>query len=421
MFALVSSQHKICGHKTFELPSNLILCNYNFAGELLQSDTNVKKLFKDKHIQEDKYPKLFARRARKIEENRVLSEEEKESIMTERLKKIEIQNKRLAEMGINYQFSVGEKVKSKFLQNDTTESKPVEPAVTSKSPKNEVKVKTPQSKEQERRSSIGSAITTPGKRKKSLEVPHAQMSSSNPVKQQKRKSDEMEADKTPPIKKKKSLEMPKMSTPSPFKTNKGSDAMKEITPDERKSVEFQKEAQLPSPAKVKKNKSPALPRISPKLLRSKSKTTQQAHAPPPEKLETKNIVSKGKKVVSSDLPNTSPKALRSKQEPITTDTTTTPKGKKKDKSPALSKISPKMLRSRKSQGPSATAPLPSPATSGGLKGTPGKRGKQTPDLPKISPKMLRSRKSEVPIITAKEKDIKPAAAKGKKPGRKSTL
>ncbi|CAL8088875.1 unnamed protein product [Orchesella dallaii] len=358
-YAFVEFQFEDVAKIAAEAMNNYLMFERLIKCEVLPPETEAKKLFKLKHIREDKFPKLFARKHEKAKRNQELTKDEVKEVQQQRLDKIKEQNKRLAELGIQYEFKVGK-----------TEDKETEESDSELNDEEEVVDQDDQSD--------GSG---------------------------QEEDDEMEEDSDDEEDLNDSmLEDIASLFPTPVKSKHQS-------------------PKTPNVAVTKKKKTPLQNKFSPKMLRSKVQGTPA--------IEKKS--SPGKK--ASDLPKVSPKQLRSrKSEAVSTtlkektpskskqsrksqgqvlqastpDIKTKPTPRKKDIISDLPKVSPKHLRNRKSQGPNVETPIPETKT-------PGKKNKSS-DLPKISPKLLRSRKSEAVLTPLKEK----TPSKPKK-GRKSVL
>jgi len=73
--------------------------------ELLPSTVNPIHLFASSYIREDNFPKLRARRRVKDEQLKPKSDGEVKELLEFRLKKLDQQNKKWAELGINYKYT----------------------------------------------------------------------------------------------------------------------------------------------------------------------------------------------------------------------------------------------------------------------------------------------------------------------------
>jgi len=73
--------------------------------KVLNSDVNSHKIFANRFMSETNCPKLKARKQVKSAQNKVKSEEEVKEQLKFRLEKLEEQNEKLAEKGIDYEFT----------------------------------------------------------------------------------------------------------------------------------------------------------------------------------------------------------------------------------------------------------------------------------------------------------------------------
>ncbi|ODM93415.1 MKI67 FHA domain-interacting nucleolar phosphoprotein, partial [Orchesella cincta] len=334
-YAFVEFEFEEVAKIAAEAMNNYLMFERLIKCEVLSSDVNAK------NISEDNYPKLLARKKEKAKRDLELTEEEGQDVLQQRLQKVEEQNKRLAKLGIPYEFKVGKTVVGeKAAAKAERKTKKVEEKVEEEDDES-VSIDDDDNMEQ------GDSDDDSEDNDSVLEYVASMFPTPVKSKLQSPKIAEAETKKTP-------LKNLKFS-PKMLRSRKS------------QGVPTVETKNTPG----KKARTSDLPKISPKQLRSRKSQGQTLQAATPA--EIKSTPTPRKKDNVSDLPKISPKHLRNRksqgpnvQTPVA-ETNKTPG--KKTKASELPKISPKLLRSRKSEA--VLTPLkektPSKAKKGGRK------------------------------------------------------